>query len=270
MLWTLIGLNPVYEMICGSAEVAAGVLILFRRTALLGALLTAFLTTNIVLYNFCFDVPVKIYAAHLLLLSLAVMAPDMRGLWNFFVLHQPCTPVYGWKKPARRWGLRVETIATAVVLLLVGAQAAVELYGGYSHQLANERHPSPYTGQWHVDSAMLNGQPKPVLTGDGLPMTDIFLEPSGRAMLRDSATVLWRGGVHIEDKKHTLRLGSESFDQPLVYAMAQPDPAHLVLTPTGKDAKTAGTLTLTRVPLPAHYPLLERGFHWVNEWGLER
>ena len=142
------------------------------------------------LYNFCFDVPVKIYAAHLLLLSLAVIAPDMRGLWNFFILHKPCTPVYGWKKPACRWGLRVETVATTVVLLLVAAQAAVELHGGYSHQLANERHPSPYTGQWHVDSAVLNGQSKPVLTGDGLPMTDIFLEPSGRAMLRDSATVL--------------------------------------------------------------------------------
>jgi len=270
MLWTLIGLNPVYEMICGAAEVAAGVLILFRRTALLGALLTAFLTTNIVLYNFCFDVPVKLYAAHLLLMSIAVLAPDMRGLCNFFLLHRPCTPVYGWTKPARRYGLRVETLVTAVVLLLVAAQGAVQLYGGYSQQLANERHPSPYTGQWHVDSATLNGQPKPVLTGDGLPMTDIFLEPSGRAMLRDSATVLWRGGVHVDDKKHTLRLGSESFDQTLVYAMAQPDPTHMILTPTGKDAKTVGTLILTRVPLPAHYPLLERGFHWVNEWGLER
>jgi len=44
----------------------------------------------------------------------------------------------------------------------------------------------------------------------------------------------------------------------------------MVLTPTGNDAKTAGTLTLVRVPLPSHYPLQDRGFHFVNEWGLER
>jgi hypothetical protein len=270
MLWTLIGLNRVYEMICGAAEVTGGVLILFRRTTLLGALLTAFLTTNVVLYNFCFDVPVKIYAAHLLLMSIAVLAPDMRGLWNYFILHKPCIPVYGWTKPARRYGLRVETVITAVVLLLVATQGAVVLYGGYRQQVASERRPSPYTGQWHVDSATLNGQPKPLLTGDGLPMTDIFLEPSGRAMLRDSATVLWRAGVHIDEKTHTLRIGSEILDHPIVYAMAQPDPARIILTPTGSDANSAGTITLTRVPLPTHYPLLERGFHFVNEWGLER
>jgi hypothetical protein len=59
-------------------------------------------------------------------------------------------------------------------------------------------------------------------------------------------------------------------DAPIVYNFVQPNPDSYILTPTGKDAKTAATLTLSRVPLPAHYPLLERGFHWVNEWGLER
>jgi len=270
MLWTLIGLNPVYEMICGAAECAAGVLILFRRTTLLGALLTAFLATNIVLYNFCFDVPVKIYAAHLLLMAVAVIAPDMRGLWNYFILHRPCAPVYGWTKPARRWGLRVETVVTVVVLGLVAAQATAELYGAYSHQLASQRHPGPVTGEWRVDSALLKGQPKPLLTGDGLPLTAIFVEPFARTVFRDSAGVLWRSGMRFDMKKHTVTLSTSGMDAPIVYTFTQPDPDHYILTPTGDDAKTAGTLTLSRVPLPAHYPLLERGFHWVNEWGLER
>jgi len=269
MLWTLIGLNPVYEMICGAAEVAAGVLILFRRTGLLGALLTAFLTTNIVLYNFCFDVPVKIYAAHLLLLSIALIIPWTPALLNFFILHRPCAPSGGWTRPARRYGTRIETLVTAVMLILVGGQACINLGQGYKRQLARQLHPSPYIGQWHVDSALLNGQPKPYPTGDGLPMTDIFLEPSGRTMLRDTSTVLWRAGVHIDDKKHTFLLDPEFADS-ITYTMTQPNPTHILLTPTGTDAKTAATLNLTRVPLPTHYPLQERGFHWVNEWGLER
>jgi hypothetical protein len=268
MLWTLIGLNPVYEMICGAAEVAAGLLILFRRTTLLGALLCAFLATNIVLYNFCFDVPVKLYAAHLLLIALAVLAPDLRSLFNFFFLHRPCTPSYGWTAPARRYGLRIETVATILVLLLALIPAALDLHKAYARQLASERHPSPLIGQWHVDSALLAGKPSPVLTGDGLPMTDIFLEPSGRTNLRDSSTVLWRAYTMIDDKKHTLLLASG--DNETTYDLHQPDPTHLLLTPNAKDAKTTATLTLTRVPLPTHYPLQDRGFHWVNEWGLER
>ena len=264
MLWTLIGLNPIYEMICGAAEVAAGLLIFFRRTTLLGALLTAFLSTNIVLYNFCFDVPVKIYAAHLLFLSLAVAAPDFRALFRFFFLHLPATPRGGWSRPARRYGLRIETVVTVVVILLVVAPQAYQSGKFYAKQLASERNPPPFTGQWHVASAT-----RPVLTGDGLPMTDIFFEPSGRTMLRDSATVLWRAFTQVDNKKHTMLLASE-VGEPITYAMTQPDPSHLILKPTGKNAKNDGTLALVRVPLPSHYPLEDRGFHWVNEWGLER
>jgi hypothetical protein len=264
MLWTLIGLNPVYEMVCGAAELAAGILILFRRTGLLGELLTAFLATNIVLYNFCYDVPVKLYAAHLVLMSIALIVPDMPGLFNFFFLHRPCKPIDGWVKPARRYGLRVETICVVVVLLLAVLPAVFQLQKGYAQQLASQRNPPPITGQWHLASAT-----KPYVTGDGLPMTDIFFEPSSRTMLRDSATVLWRAYAKADDKKHTLFLVTESND-PVTYAMTQPDPTHLVLKPTGDATKTAGTLTLVRVPLPSHYPLQDRGFHFVNEWGLER
>jgi len=55
MLWGLIGLHPLYEIICGLAEVIRGILILFRRTAQLGALVSAFVMTNVLLFNMFFD-----------------------------------------------------------------------------------------------------------------------------------------------------------------------------------------------------------------------
>lgn len=266
MLWTLIGLNPVYEIICGAAEVTAGILILFRRTGLLGELLTAFLTTNIVLYNFCYDVPVKLYAAHLLLMSIALIVPDMPTLFNFFFLHRPCKPIDGWVKPARRYGLRAETITVVVVLLLAVLPQAFQEEKGYAQQLATQRNPPARTGQWHLTSAT-----KPFLTGDGVPLSDIFFEPTGRTMYRSTDGVLWRGGVDLDEKKHTITLYVLGHDgPPPTYTLTQPDPSHWTLTPTGSDAKDNGTLTLVRVPLPTHYPLEDRGFHWVNEWGLER
>ncbi len=270
MLWTLIGLSPVYEMVCGAAEIAGGLLVLFRRTALLGALLTAFLTTNIVLYNFCFDVPVKIYAAHLLLWSIALIVPDLSTLFGFFWRHEPSSLHTPWSPWSGRLGRRIETIAIAVVTFLVVGFTISQLAPFYSKQLASQRHPPALTGEWHVDSATLAGKPTPYLTGDGLPMTAIYFEPSGRVMLRATDDVLWRAGDKIDDKKHTLQLFSAGHQDAAVYAMTNPDPSHLVLTPTGKQARKDGALTLTRVPLPSHYPLLDRGFHLVNEWGLER
>ncbi len=266
LLWTLIGLHPGYEMVCGAAEVIAGLLILIRRTALLGALVTAFVTTNIVLYNFFFDVPVKIYAAQLLLMSLALIVPDMRSLYRYFWRHVPTAPSGSWVPPSkRRWFRRTITGVEIWILVMVGVALPITLGIGYAKQAQAMKNPSPLTGQWHLDSAT-----KPYLTGDGMPMIDIFFEPSGRTMVRSSDTVLWRAGKKYDEKKHTLQLFTTGHDGAPVYAVTQPDPSHMVLTPTGKDAKKDGVLKLRRVALPAHYPLLDRRFHFVNEWGLER
>jgi hypothetical protein len=56
------------------------------------------------------------------------------------------------------------------------------------------------------------------------------------------------------NKNRTFALYRESED-PIVYNFSQPDLTQLILTP---------------VPLPSHYPLLERDFHFVNKWPLER
>lgn len=273
LLWTLIGLNPVYEMICGGAELAAAALLLFRRTALAGALLTGFVMTNVLLYNMFFDVPVKLYAAHLVLFAIAITAPDLGALWSFFWRHTPAAPSGVWVPPAERRPFRLGTLAVEVLLFVLILTNLPGLYKGWSRERASLRHPSPLTGEWHVDFALLTtkGQPtaKPFLTGDGQPLTAIYLEPSGRAMYRSADGVLWRGGTEVDTKKHTMDVYTLP-DVHVQYALAQPDPAHLILTPTGKQAATDATLHLSRIPLPASYPLLTRGFHWVNEWGLER
>lgn len=272
LLWTLIGLNPVYEMICGAAEVAAAALLLLRRTALVGALLTGFVMTNVLLYNLFFDVPVKIYAAHLVLFSIAVIVPDLCALLDFFWRHKPAAPSGIWVPPAERRRFRIGTFAVELVLLVLVLINLPDYYKSYAKQRVSLRQPSPLTGQWHVDSALLTikGQTtsKPFLTGDGQPLTAIYLEPSGRAMYRSVDGVLWRGGTTIDLKKHTLDIFTIP-DTHVQYAFAQPDLTHLILTPTGKQV-TDATLHLTRVPLPQSYPLLDRGFHWINEWGLER
>jgi hypothetical protein len=271
MLWTLIGLNPIYEMICGAAEVAGGLLILYRRTALFGALLTAFVVSNVVLYNFFFDVPVKIYAAHLLLMSIVVIAPDFKPLFGFFWQHRASAPSGIWVPPTKRRAFRITTIVIEIFFVVMTAIVApFSYYPGYKHQRDSLRHPSPWVGRWHVDTSTLAGAPHPIITGDGAPMTDMFVEPSGRANVRSSDDELWRAGMNFDDKKHTLDFGSEFTDHPMVFAVSQPDAMHVVLTPTGDGAKTDPVLTLTRIPLPQHYPLLDRGFHFVNEWGLER
>lgn len=80
LLWTTMGHSAGYEMFSGALEVAGGLLLFFRRTALAGALLSALALTNVVALNFCFDVPVKLFSSHLLAMALFVLAPDLGRL----------------------------------------------------------------------------------------------------------------------------------------------------------------------------------------------
>lgn len=265
LLWTLIGFNPIYEAVCGAIEIVAAVLLFFRRTALAGAILTFFVMGNVLLYNLFFDVPVKIYSAHLVLFSLVIIAPDLRSLWDFFWRHQPSAPSAPAVPPTQRRGLRIAIYVVEVFLILMVLTSIPGQYQSFARTQASLHHPHPFTGEWRVQG---HATPGAVTTGGGRPMTELFIEPNGRASLRDDTGELWRAGVSINDKDSNFALYRDG-EAPLVYNFQQPDPMHLILKPSANGAAT-GALYLERVPLPDRYPLFDRGFHLVNEWQLER
>jgi hypothetical protein len=265
LLWTLIGFNPIYEAVCGAIEVVAAILLFFRRTALAGAILTFFVMGNVLLFNLFFDVPVKIYAAHLVLFSLVIIAPDLRSLWGFFWRHQPSAPSAPAVPPTQRRGVRIAIYVVEVFLILMVVTSIPGQYQSFARTQVSLHHPHPFTGEWRVQGQAVPGT---VITGGGRPMTELFIEPNGRATLRDDAGVLWRAGVSINDKDGNFALYRDG-EASLVYSFDQPDAMHLILKPSANDAAT-GALYLERVLLPDRYPLLDRGFHLVNEWPLER
>ena len=228
-LWSLIGMNPIYESICGVAEVIGGMLILFRRTALLGALFSAFVTTNVVLFNFFFDVPVKLFALNLLLAELFIVLPDVRPLFDFFWRHQPAAPVGVWVPPAKRRGFRIATcvveIVFAVLLLVV---MPVERGVRWHHRRIDERMQSPLLGAWHLDVA--HPATGSFITSAGLPAMDLYLDTVHRAFIRSTDGELWRTQLNIDPGAHTIEVHSNPMRRAVTYASRMPDANHLILT----------------------------------------
>ena len=283
-LWNLIGLSPVYEIICGSAEVLGGILLLYRRTALAGALFSTFVITNVVLYNFCYDVPVKLFAANLLLGCIFLALPDAVSLGRYFWSHKPTAPTAPWVPPTSRRAGRIAILITEVVLAIFFLVVRpIYMTIGWRQFQAALRTPSPLVGAWHLDAT--HPASGAFIDPKGLPVTDVYVASSGRAYTRSSDGQLWLSGVDLDPKKHTVRVNCYFINDPTNYAWQLSDPNHLVLTsvspePPKPDPKhppskppvlfTPAVLTLTRTPTPAHYPLLERGFHLISEWRYER
>ena len=265
LLWSTLGFSLLYQRLCGCVEVLSALLLLWRRTALAGTLLALVVISNIVLFDFFFDVPVKLYAANLLLMSLALLAPDARALWAFFFTHQPATANSPWIPPVRGRALRAVFCAEILTLLLGLVFLPLHDEPHAARQAAAAAHPSPLTGEWRLDAALLNGQPQPWPTGDGQPLANLFLEPSGRVTGQAIDRTLWPGATY-NDAHHSITVMNAA-RYPVPYTITQPDPSHLLLEPAHPNSPV---LHLTRVPLPDHYSLYERGFHLTNEWGYER
>ena len=89
VLWYSVGASPAYEMFVGSAEVAGGLLLMIPPLATLGALITLADVVEVFTLNMTYDVPVKLFSFHLILMSLFLLAPDARRLLNALVLDRP-------------------------------------------------------------------------------------------------------------------------------------------------------------------------------------
>ena len=269
VLWDFIGVNPLYEMVCGWAEFLAGVMLLFRRTALAGAIFSVFVIANVVLYNFFFDVPVKIYSAHLLLLALFVILPDAKALFRFFWKHEPAAPTGVWvPQPKRRWFRRATLVVEVVFVALAVGESAFgsALYWVRHHKERVAAIGCEMCRAWRVEEEPPAGDMARLPSPFGTYVAEVAINTPTQAVLsNDSEQGPIDVPVKIDDVHHTIEFDGPGKNK-TVFAIAQTDATEMTLAPTGDKAGKAATLKLTSLTPKSGYLLTHRGFHWVSEY----
>ena len=114
VLWYSIGASFPYERVVGSAELLAAVLLFVPMTATLGGIVALVDSIQIFALNMTYDVPVKLFSFHLILMSLFILAPDIPRLFRLFVLNQPasvprCAPL-GRRRRAIQAGIALQIL----------------------------------------------------------------------------------------------------------------------------------------------------------------
>src|SRR5688500_9924240 len=90
--WLFIGYSVPYQFFSGAMETIAGLLLLYRRTMTAGLFAATGAFLNVVMINLSYDVPVKLYASHLLFACLFLLAFDAKRLVGFLVLNTGAPP----------------------------------------------------------------------------------------------------------------------------------------------------------------------------------
>jgi hypothetical protein len=267
LLWTFMGASAAYTVFAGLSEMIGGLLLTFRRTELLGALVSFAVLCNIVMLNFAYDVPVKIYSSHLLVMAVFVAAPDLRRLIDFFVLNRRTEPAKLQPLFERRWLHRGALVfRTLFVLAYVGYALYQSEFNRKTYGDLAPR--SPLRGIWNVEEITVNGQVRPAVFTDAARWRRVVFDHPQNV------------GIQLMDdsrKRYVLALhpGSKTMiftkrDDPKAsfrFTYQQPEPGILTMQGTLEGETIQARLRKTDTK---SYLLLNRGFHWINEFPFNR
>jgi hypothetical protein len=165
VLWSSVGASPGYETFTGSAELLAGLLLIFPRTITLGALICLADMTQVFVLNMTYDVSVKLLSFHLIMISLLLLSPEMKRLANFFLLNRSAEPA---ARPSLFQSRRARRIADGVIAFLWLWMLGMGAYGiwDYWHQYGPGVAKSPLYGIWNIQSYALDGKPQLLVVTD--------------------------------------------------------------------------------------------------------
>jgi hypothetical protein len=268
LAWNFLGFSQGYNYVMGSAEILSGIFLLFRRTVTLGAILTFFVASNIMAINYCFDVPVKLLSTTLVVMALFLVAKDFNRLINFFFLNKPTAPANITRPIFRRKWQNIATIflkygLIAYVLIVTITQSldAMKQYGDGAPK-------PPLYGIYNVEKFILNKDTVPPLATDSLRWNKLIVSYPGYAfikMMNDSTQ-----GFAFKPDTAARRINMFDYRDPtqnsiFYYSFPQKD----VLLLTGILNNKTATIEMRKYDLNK-FPLVNRGFHWVNEYPLNR
>jgi hypothetical protein len=271
--WLFIGYSTKYQFFSGLMETTAGLLLLWRRTVTLGLFAAAGAFLNVVMINMSYDVPVKLYASHLLLACTFLLLWDGKRLFTLLVLNRPVTGTPLYDPPFRNVFLRVGALAVKAVFIVYMLVFPFRDSWRRYHAIANAQPTGPFpAGMYTVRQFVLNGDTIPAGAPENMRWRDVIFDNGGSGSVGTTDTLFWqryhRGYFRFraDTTEHTADVWktSAALDSTYLFRMRyeMPDTATLRLwTATSDDS-----LFVELVRMDRHFQLTERQFHWLSEY----
>jgi uncharacterized membrane protein YphA (DoxX/SURF4 family) len=245
LLWAFMTGSREYQVVTGLVELTAGILLLTRRTAPLGACLGVFAMANVVILDVCYDVPIKFLAMQLLFLSLAVFAPFAQRIVDVLVLNRATGALSSamLMRSSRHDRLaRAGGLALGAWLIL----GAFQENAGYVNQ-SNQRRQAPLVGVWDVERVTRGEVDVPLVVTDPTLWRRLIIQSTNSAivvpMVPSSNRIrnVVRSGMQIAADRREMRLMPFPLSDPitpLTFTFELPAGDRLELRSTGPEPVT--------------------------------
>ena len=257
LLWTFMGYSKAYTFFSGLCEIAGAVLLLFRRTSVLGALVSFLVMLNVVMLNFAYDVPVKLFSTHLALISVFIFSPNFKNLFRFFFQNE----TVGLKSEPielhNRW------LKSGRIIIKFGCLfgfPAWFLYLGLSYRKAEANH--HLNGSYITEVFVKNNDTLTPAENDSTAWKKFFITGAYSKIIFQNEKKKFFV-TEIDSTMQSIRFTSfpdSAETWKLEYRFE--DRKKFVLSGLFRSDRITATFNVTK---PEDYELLRRKFNWINE-----
>ncbi|KLT67584.1 hypothetical protein [Pedobacter sp. BMA] len=278
-----LGIVPGYESFLGGVEIVAGLLLLFRKTASIGAIIILIFTGNVFISNLGYGGGEYVYASYLISFAVFVLWFDAQRIYRLISLELPTQPnLY---QPAFRPAMKsLRLVAKAFVLIFFVFFYGLKTYFGLRrdpYQFPRKAGLARAAGIYDVTDFKLNGKVIPYDPSNTSRWQDVVFEKwatisirSPRTVITDSANyeqilsddksrnyeLAGSGGRHyyaytLDTLKNQLLLenkNSHYLQEKLRFNFSRPDTATIILS--GQN-EIGDSIAVTLVRLHKKYPV---------------
>ena len=267
ILWTFMGASESYSIFTGAGETLGGLLLTTRRTTLLGAIVSLGVIGHVAMLTFCYDVPVKLFSLHLLAMVTYLIAPDLGRIATMFLMNRGADAVEIHPLLGRKWLDRTAIVART---LLVSAYLGLALLNAYEgRKLFGDLSPrSPLYGIWQVDEFEVDGKVRPPLVTDAERWRCVVFDHPTMLAVQLMSDRRIRYMLNLDPSAKTMVLTKR--DDPawkVELTYQEPEPGVIALEGTIDRQTIRAKLRRTDNP---DFLLINRGFHWINEYPFNR
>ncbi|RZJ66136.1 MAG: hypothetical protein EOO50_10745 [Flavobacterium sp.] len=266
--WLFIGYSDGYQFFSGMAEVLVGLLLLFRRTTRLGAVLAFGVFLNVMALNLFYDIPVKIFSMHLTAMALFLLIDDNQGLLHFFWHNRTISTISKYHFSSQRKWVKRGRIALKVAFIYMLSMMIFDTFNMYSDYHKSDE---PFAkGVFETHVLIKNNDTIPVLANDSLVWKDIIFDgaESGSIDSQDTILRLRYGRGYFLYKNDSVKNVLHAFKFNDGDSIAMFDLKYKILNKDSIEFRTklhGDSLKLLSVKTKHKFQLANREFHWISE-----
>ncbi len=260
LAWTYMGYSKAFNWVTGLAELSVGLLMFFRRTTTLGAILGVFVIGNVMAVNYCFDVPVKLMSTTLVVMCVFLMFRDYHRLVNFFFKNQAAAPS---NLSPHRFNAKWKNITLLVIkCLLVFYVLYNDVFMAFYYGSPDDGKKPPFYGVYKVETFISGKDTLPPLTTDTTRWNILAIDYNANVKLCSDSTTGYLLNVDTVHKHFVI----SRHKYILRYKILKPDTIML----QGTWKKDSVQIKLVKQAMGNSFPLMSRGFHWVTQQAYNR